>query len=154
MFEHGPPAWIVYNGERFYRNRKGYYQNQLGRLLHRIVWADVHGTAAPAGWHVHHLDGDKVNNHPANLAVVAPGEHAHSHNLAHPRGFVLGDGEARRAGVDAMWATRQPVGRICQLCGANYESRSTYSRWCSKLCQGRARRRPDLRGGGIAAADR
>lgn len=42
---------------------------------HRAIGELVHG-ALPEGWHTHHVDGDKRNNHPDNLLYVTPMEHA------------------------------------------------------------------------------
>lgn len=44
---------------------------------HRAVWIDNHGTIPP-GAVVHHIDGNKTNNHISNLALFdSNGEHMH-----------------------------------------------------------------------------
>lgn len=45
---------------------------------HRFIAESLH---APSGeWEVHHVDENKLNNTPANLAVVRPGEHQSIHS--------------------------------------------------------------------------
>ena len=47
---------------------------------HRAVWIDANG-AIPPGAVVHHIDGDKTNNHISNLALCRNnGEHRKLHN--------------------------------------------------------------------------
>lgn len=49
---------------------------------HRAVWIDANG-AIPDGAVVHHIDGDKTNNHISNLALCRNnGEHRKLHNNA------------------------------------------------------------------------
>lgn len=48
--------------------RKGYRRNNVtGRFEHVERWEAHHGRAVPDGYQIHHLDGDKLNNDPANL---------------------------------------------------------------------------------------
>lgn len=59
---------------------KGYVK-ELGRHQHRVVAEQKLGRALLPGEIVHHLDGDKKNNDPANLAVMTQGEHMRTHGL-------------------------------------------------------------------------
>lgn len=70
----------VYEGIRYRRDKKtGYYLNSARRMrLHRAVWQSIQGII-PDGYHVHHVDGDKSNNEPGNLALLPGGEHASKH---------------------------------------------------------------------------
>lgn len=45
------------------------------RRDYRKIWSDFHGLNVPFGWHIHHMDGDKINNDPANLICVSPHVH-------------------------------------------------------------------------------
>ena len=47
-------------------------------LEHRYVMHELGYDVT--GMHVHHLDHDKANNDPANLAVMTPGEHSATHD--------------------------------------------------------------------------
>lgn len=42
---------------------------------HRLVWEETTGQLLPDGWVVHHIDGDKTNNHPQNLVAISREEH-------------------------------------------------------------------------------
>jgi hypothetical protein len=54
-------------------------------LEHRMVAWD-HGILTDPKQHVHHIDGDKTNNDPTNLAAVDEGAHHSEH--VRERGFV------------------------------------------------------------------
>lgn len=50
--------------------------------------------------------------------------------------------EARAKGRDAWWAQREPVTRICERCGDEYQTRTTkQSKYCTPRCQGMAWRK-------------
>mgnify|MGYP003620845108 CR=1 FL=1 len=136
MFDDGPPAYRDWNGLRWYYNhRTGRYRSNTGIPLAQAVWTHVHGPI-PDGYDVHHLDGNKANDDPANLALVDRRQHRHSHAAENGS---KSSGSA--AGAIAMWAARTPDTRVCQHCGATYESRSTYSSYCGPNCRAGARRR-------------
>ena len=48
---------------------------------HRIVAAEKAGRELVAGEEVHHLDGDKTNNHPDNIRVLTHAEHRLEHRF-------------------------------------------------------------------------
>jgi hypothetical protein len=52
---------------------------------HRVV------TKAPKGFHVHHINGNTLDNRLENLAVLSPKEHLHSHNSLHGKWAKLFD---------------------------------------------------------------
>jgi hypothetical protein len=47
-------------------------------LMHRMVVHDA-GIEIPDGWHVHHKNGDKIDNRLENLEVKDPSTHSHDH---------------------------------------------------------------------------
>lgn len=52
--------------------------NKMGYVLeHRLVWDNIHGL--DDGHHVHHIDGNRQNNHISNLVAITPSEHAAHH---------------------------------------------------------------------------
>lgn len=55
------------------------YEKTYGRHTHRIVAEQKLGRPLEPGEIVHHIDGDKRNNHPDNLAVMTQSEHARLH---------------------------------------------------------------------------
>jgi hypothetical protein len=46
---------------------------------HRVVMERLLGHPIPAGMVVHHIDGNKRNNHPDNLQLMTPSEHVRHH---------------------------------------------------------------------------
>lgn len=50
--------------------------------VHRLAYLIEHGELPPKGWHVHHKDGNKLNNHPSNLEALSPEEHHRIHQEA------------------------------------------------------------------------
>ena len=47
---------------------------------HRLVMADIYGASLLVGLHVHHKDGDRLNNDPDNLEIISPSKHSSGHN--------------------------------------------------------------------------
>jgi hypothetical protein len=70
-------------------DRGGYVRVRLapyrrGFRLHRMVMEAVLGRFLVPDEDVHHRDGNRVNNHPANLELVAHGEHTARHKRRLP----------------------------------------------------------------------
>jgi hypothetical protein len=60
---------------------------------HRVVWESIHDSL-PKGWVIHHIDGDRTNNAPSNLAACeSNGEHHRTYHAEQHRtnGKRLGD---------------------------------------------------------------
>lgn len=55
------------------------YRKLNGRHEHRVVAEQKLGRALLPGEIVHHIDGDKLNNHPDNLEVMTQAEHIRIH---------------------------------------------------------------------------
>lgn len=69
------------NGRSYYLMEKDgniYYRTTEGRMLHRDLYEMFVGPI-PAGFDVHHKDGDTTNNHPDNLVAVSKSDHGRIH---------------------------------------------------------------------------
>lgn len=77
-------------------NNNGYYhitsrkEGNHGKLLHRLIFEDYYGEISP-NTHIHHLDGNPLNNCILNLEAMSKSEHISYHN----KGKILSD-ETRR----------------------------------------------------------
>lgn len=87
--------------------------------LHRAIYK-AHSGPIPAGWHVHHVDHDPLNNDPANLQAVSPTEHATHHGRHIPEILV-----------------------VC-ACGMEFSARRPWAKWCSPACKEAHRRAAGL----------
>lgn len=67
-------------------NSYGYYQiksrkeGNNGKYLHRLVFEDYYNCKLDKNDVIHHIDGDKLNNHPANLICMSQKAHGLLHN--------------------------------------------------------------------------
>ena len=74
---------VMFDGKRYYRSPKDeYYYHTLScktkkQMLHREIYRAYNGD--PTGWDIHHIDHDKSNNHPSNLARISKSDHARHH---------------------------------------------------------------------------
>lgn len=48
-------------------------------FLHRLIAEWKYGRRVKKGEHVHHIDGNKLNNHPDNLVILSASQHATIH---------------------------------------------------------------------------
>src|SRR3954470_16664348 len=83
----------------------GFYFQRKSRRLHRAVWEHHHGPV-PAGYHVHHVDEDRANNGPGNLALLPGSKHLSHHTIKREMWF----GTKARAAA-AEWH-RSDEGRV------------------------------------------
>jgi hypothetical protein len=139
-----------FNGVRYYRmgGPGGYYKNN-GKLLHRAVWEDAHGSIPPKH-HIHHIDHDRSNNCLSNLECVPAGEHVAYHGRVSPRTPSQQaidaatkwhqDPANREAISDAAkkgWSQRTPTTYTCIQCGEAFLAFNPRSGMCSQSCRKR-----------------
>ena len=97
------------HGRYYIGNPRG-QKRRTSVLLHRVVYAAVHGSIPE--WHeVHHIDDDPFNNHPENLAAVPRRDHRSMH---------------------------KSVGRYectCRVCGASFWCYQKFGAKCSAECR-------------------
>lgn len=71
-------------------NNKGYYQivnrkdGNKGKLLHRLIWEREYGELSPQT-HLHHIDGNALNNCIWNLEPMSASEHHKLHKFGKNR---------------------------------------------------------------------
>lgn len=61
--------------------KNGYKTLRDGTFVHRYVAERTYGPI-PRGYEVHHINGDKEDNRPCNLAVLSKEEHRKIHSAA------------------------------------------------------------------------
>ncbi|MBQ9024839.1 MAG: HNH endonuclease [Methanobrevibacter sp.] len=62
-------------------NKEGYmiiYCPDKTRMYHRVVWSKHYGKI-PEGYHIHHIDKNKLNNNISNLQLICSSEHSKLH---------------------------------------------------------------------------
>lgn len=133
---------IVWRGTKFYYcPSTRYYHRRDGRLMHRVVWETLNGPTPP-GYHVHHLDGTRTNNDPANLVLLTIAEHRRIHMT--PLANAWHRSEAGRAwhhqhALD-NWVGRQRVEHTCVVCGKTFMAMFERAIFCHLNCKMRALR--------------
>lgn len=144
-----------HDGIRYYRC--GRYFQCNGSRLHRIVWQQ-HNGEIPAGFDVHHIDGDRSNNGIENLQLMHESDHARHHNsqperIEHSRMAIkkaqVAATEWHKSADGHEWhkeqyarvkdALHQKVIRKCEYCGNEYMG-PRFGQFCSNNCRCYSRR--------------
>lgn len=145
-----------FQGTRYYRIASDGYYAIGGSRLHRVVWEHANGRAIPKGFSVHHIDRNKANNAPENLALLRSGEHSSLHQKGHRRGITRRAVEACRAwhgtpeGLewhrqhylrDSAAGMHRTAWTICLRCGKRYSAHARKNvMFCTPACRSAARR--------------
>jgi hypothetical protein len=144
--------------ERNYFVPDGRHRKQGVGRLHQEIWKDRHGPI-PKGWHVHHRDGNPLNNDIDNLEALPGEEHVSRHgldrgltgeHLAHLERIRPLAAEWHRSEEGRAWhvehgravfGDRDFVTGVCECCGASYETNTPWlARFCSNRCKSQWRR--------------
>lgn len=77
-----PREFVIWRGEKYTLRSNGYFAKTTGdrAYLHREVWADENGPIPP-GYDVHHVDENKTNSDPSNLAIHTASDHGRRHGF-------------------------------------------------------------------------
>lgn len=158
-----------FNNTTFTRDDKtGYYlcttKNEDGvrKRLHVYVWEFYNGPV-PKGYHVHHKDKNKQNNHISNLEIKEKSEHSRYHartrtkeqrdkNRQNMIEKVLPKAiEWHKSGNGREWHKlhyEQMKNRLhierkftCLFCGKEFNNTNTESKFCSNNCKSAYRRK-------------
>lgn len=146
----------------------GFHERRAGMgALHQEIWKHANGPI-PAGFHIHHINGDANDNRLENLECKERLEHLSDHhkerladpvyraklraNLdrirpktkawhASPEGLAWHSENSRKA-----WDHRVALDKTCDQCGARFPSisRRENDRFCSNRCKSAWRRRSGL----------
>ena len=79
--------FVLFNGKKYYRCQSqryfttsyDYKNRKAGTRLHRDVWEFYSGKKIPKGFHIHHIDGNWLNNDYSNLECLSRKEHFERH---------------------------------------------------------------------------
>jgi hypothetical protein len=139
--------------KKYYRPNATHIRNGV-ETLHREIWKSVNGPI-PNGHHIHHKDGNSLNNDISNLECIPGNEHLSTHATLAPEWVKERQRNNLRAAQDKCnawhstdegrewhsehgkrtWEGRVPSKAICTVCGKEYETffpeRSFY---CSTIC--------------------
>jgi hypothetical protein len=131
--EWGGRRWHSYGGGYYERTDKSVKPKRTIRL-HRAVW-EHHNGPIPAGHHVHHADHNILNNDPANLQLMAGGDHSRHH--LDGREITERQRQASGGTMRRLWAEAVETTTACAACGTQFQSRArtgTPRRFCSSKC--------------------
>jgi len=123
----------------------GYLVFGKKRYFHREIWKSFHGEI-PKGYHIHHKDGNKLNNSIENLECLSHADHLRLHmrenaeklhewhKSAEGRAFL---GEKAKQ----LWKDREIHTINCLQCGKTFEAKQVdRAKYCDNKCEQRARR--------------
>ena len=90
--------WYVYLPEHPTANAQGYI------FEHRLIWEQVHHRLLMANEHIHHINGNGLDNRPKNLVALTISKHRRGHILLNPIPATREQRqEAGRKGAYARW---------------------------------------------------
>ncbi len=128
------------------------------KRLHRYLW-EKHNGPIPKGWHIHHKDGNYLNNNLSNLELVSPKEHIYKHYQANLPGWREGikkaiarasewshtrEGQIFRHNQgknNAKYLPRYQIKRNCDWCGKEYVAKTNFGKFCHNNCKAKALRK-------------
>lgn len=127
-------------------------------FLHRDIWSFYNKRSVPKGYHIHHKDGNTLNNEITNLQLVTPKEHAlleknylkwdFKKHLDEVRPLTKkwhGSKEGKEWHIKhgkEMWKTWERIKKKCIVCGTEYETPyPSRSKYCHPNCKATALRR-------------
>ena len=161
---------VYYNGKKYTRNpdsekrdERVYFKRIVGgtsEYLHRVKWADAHGPI-PKNYHIHHIDGNPLNNELSNLECLSAKDHKDKHPFTDEQKAKMRDNLDRIRPMTKEWhsseegrkwhsehakrtvAAPQEKEMICQECGIVFISNASHNRkgFCSNAHKAAFRRK-------------
>lgn len=130
---------IYYGGLKFVLNENGYYrcweQGHKGLRLHRYIW-EIENGQIPEGFHIHHKNENKRNNHISNFELLTDSEHGKQHREQFMGVRIQPElsAEWRKKNYEASkHLLHENVEIECAVCGEVVMKRK-YAKYCSKKC--------------------
>lgn len=160
---------VEWNGKvwrRYPKSKRGNDRNYFKckyEYLHRAVWSYYNGDI-PKDYHIHHKDGNPLNNDISNLEAVDPVEHLSYHALknnisedfikkimAHRKSFVKKAPEWHRSKEGMDWHREHAKNSIlkrfestttkrCDQCLSDFQTAIESAKFCSNKCKSKWRR--------------
>lgn len=153
----------IHYDKKFYLDKStGYWISTTCPKIRAHVWVwKHHNVTIPKGMHIHHIDGDKSNNHIHNLQMLTANEHIKKHtskdridkNLIHIESIrpLTKDWHSSEKGLEwhrehglKTWNERQPFGFTCKQCEKIEETKTYHQDFCSNSCKSAYRRKEGL----------
>ena len=148
----------VFNGKTYYLYRGERYFSKGRSRLHRVVWEYYNGKI-PAGYQVHHKDGNPKNNDISNLECIPFKEHFEKHresviarvtsdksvkHLAEIRPLASQWHKSKEGRewhrLHSMGERDRSVQCTCECCGRTFLSAYADTKFCSNKCKSKWRR--------------
>lgn len=157
----------LFNDLVFVRDDKtGYYLNSTTHTrLHRAVYEYCNGSI-PDGYHVHHVDHNRMNNEPENLIALSADDHRklHGAEMSDERREQLRINMVLNVSPSAAEWHHSEAGRqwhaehyermkdalhvrvlcVCENCGKEFQGIPNTSRFCSNACKSAWRRKAGI----------
>lgn len=146
---------MEYKRKKYYITALGYYARDVMRNgvrktyhLHRIIWEEYHGPI-PKGFHVHHKDGNRLNNEIKNLDLMPQPQHASLHRKGEwasgKLNYLLEGQKKFRAteegkkiiheAVKRGWLKRKLLLKTCIWCKKEFKTKAPQAKLCSTSCR-------------------
>lgn len=144
------------NDRLYYKPAPNFFQNGWEQYLHRQIWRDTNGPI-PEGMHIHHSDGNQLNNELSNLECLTSKQHSRHHAdtateeqreasrrlMERLRPLAAkwhgsAEGKAWHSAMGAAsWVGREPTEHVCENCGKTYQTLAAHghTRFCSGVCK-------------------
>lgn len=138
-----------FDGLSYYRC--GPYFQRKGKRLHRTVW-EAHNGPVPAGYEVHHINGNRADNDIENLQLMPEGGHQSYHMSLPGRAEKSREsiGKAKEAArkwhgteegaavhsriAKDYWHNVKPMTYVCTYCGQEFQTLNRYGPQENRFC--------------------